>query len=309
MLIVTDSNITDLNYKQMKKDEIFFAPENYTGVQLTQTSANHTANMAKELYSTSESALNNMVFYTTKLSLLGSAEEKLLREGTSTVANISDTLKDIANLKSLIAWLREAIKAKERLISEAQCSGFDDYGIEVPERPERAAYISKEDYIATLGIKERNRYYYLEAVCATIGQYIHPDGVYAQQRAALKKVIAEPNTVQGSGRDTLLYSKTPSLPLQEVEDTFMSLQNTYRSYQAELNSIKYQIEDAVNKDTAAKNIEYSKAIEDYNNKMAMLNAQLEEKRKQAVLAASNLKIIIPDSLKAIYERVNSLGKD
>ena len=43
--------------------------------------------------------------------------------------------------------------------------------------------------------------------------------------------------------------------------------------------------------------------------MAMLNAQLEEKRKQAVLAASNLKIIIPDSLKAIYERVNSLGKD
>ena len=287
----------------MEKDKIFFGESG-----LTQTSANHIANMAKELYSTAESVLDNMTFYTTTLSLIGSPEERLIKQGLGSLDNIPETMASIAELKSLIAWLREAIKAKERLISEAQCSGFDDYGMETPERPERAAYISKEDYIATLSIKERNRYYYLEALCATIGSYIHPGGKFASERDQLKKIISEPHQVSGSGRDTLLYTRQPSVELDKVEDVFMSLQNTYRSYQAELNSIKYQIEDAVNKDTAAKNIEYSKAIEDYNNKMAVLNAQLEEKRKQAVLAASNLKIIIPDSLKAIYEKVNSLGK-
>lgn len=292
----------------MEKDKIFFAPDGYTGVQLTQTSANHIANLAKELYSTAESALENYVFYTTKVKLLGSTEESLLKEGVNSVAEIPDSLKMIAELKSLIAWLREAIKAKERLIKEAQKASYEDFGIDVPEAPEREAYITGEDYIATLNVKQRNRYYYLEAFCATIGEYIHPGGTYATEREQLKKIISEPNTVSGSGRDTLLYTRTPSLTLAEVENTFMSLQNTYREYQAELNSIKYEIENYVTQDTTRKNIEYSHAMGVYNSQMKLAEAQLAEKRKEAVNTASSLKIIIPDSLKHIFETVQALGK-
>jgi hypothetical protein len=70
----------------------------------------------------------------------------------------------------LIAWLRESIKAKERLIKEAENTSYEDYGLEVPERPERAEYITEDDVIGMWSIKQRNRYYYLDTLCATIGQ-------------------------------------------------------------------------------------------------------------------------------------------
>lgn len=289
----------------MEKDKIFFSED---GKGLTSTSANYISNQAKHCYQTTQQALDEMVFYTTTVKLLSSSDMNLLKEGVKTVADVPQMMKDIAMYRSLISWCREAISAKERLIKEAQNGGYEYYGIEVPKSPEREDYVSSDDVIATFNIKQRNRYYYLEAFCATIGQYIHPGGVYATERDQLQKVIHEPNTVSGSGRDALLYSRKPSLNPQEVEDTFMSLQQTYREYQAELNSIKHEIEETVNKDTAEKNIRYSEACKAYSDTMKVLDAELTRKRKEAVTAASNLKIVIPDSLKDIYEKVSKLGK-
>ena len=287
----------------MEKDKIFFGEQG-----LTSTSCNFIANLCKELYQATEAALNSMVFYTTTVKLMGSSTTDMLKEGVTTVKDIPEALKMVAELKNLIGWCREAISAKERLIKEAQNGGYEYYGIEIPKSPEREDYISSDDVIAEFNIKQRNRYYYLEAFCATIGQYIHPGGVYATERDQLQKIIHEPNTVSGSGRDALLYSRKPSLDPQEVEDTFMSLQQTYREYQAELNSIKHDIEEKVNKDTAEKNIAYAEACKNYSDTMKVLDAELTRKRKEAVTAASNLKIVIPDSLKDIYEKVSKLGK-
>lgn len=289
----------------MDKDKIFFSED---GKGLTSTSAGFCANMAKELYQATEAALNSMVFYTTTVKLMGSSTTDMLKEGVTTVKDIPEALEMIAKLKSLIAWLRESVRAKERLIKEAQDRGYEYYDIKVPESPKREDYISSDDVIAEFNIKQRNRYYYLEAFCATIGQYIHPGGVYATERDQLQKIIHEPNTVSGSGRDALLYSRKPSLDPQEVEDTFMGLQQTYREYQAELNSIKHDIEERLNKDTAEKNIAYAEACKSYSDTMKVLDAELTRKRKEAVTAASNLKIVIPDSLKDIYEKVSKLGK-
>lgn len=287
----------------MEKDKIFFGESG-----LTSTSANYIANVAKELYRISEETLDNMILYTTTVKLLGSSEESTLREGWSSVEQVEPILQDIAGLKSLISWLREAIKAKENLIKEAQDSTYEDYGLAYPEKPEREEYMSREDYIASLSVKQRNRYYYLEAVCATFGQYIHPGGVFANEREQLLKVIHEPHTLSGQGRDALLYTRMPSVNSQDVEDTFLHLQDVYRSYQAELNSIKHEIEEAVNKDTATKNIEYNEALKLYKYEMSQIDAELTMRRKDAVTAASNLKIIIPDSLQNIYEKVKNAGK-
>ena len=287
----------------MEKDLIFFGDNG-----MTQTSANHIANMCKEYYSSLEKSLNSIRFYTTKVKLIGSNEESLISEGVDSVSHVESYLKSIAKLKSLIAWLREAIKAKERLIKEAQDGGYDYYGIEIPELPEKEAYATENDVIATLGIKERNRYYYLGAFCSTIGEYIHKGGVFSRERDALMEVVHKPNEVSGSGRDTIIYTKTPSLNVNEVEDAFMSLQNTYREYQAELNSIKYQIENTVRKDNSEKDIEYSKKYEVYSSQMSAAAAVLSEKRNEAVRKASDLKIVVPDSLKDIYEEVRNLGK-
>lgn len=288
----------------MEKDLIFFSEQG-----LTSTSANFISNLAKERYSSIVQALESIVFYTTTIKLLGTNETTVLKEGVMSVATVESDLKKIAKLKSLIAWLRESIKAKERLIKECQDGDYEYYSITVPERPERESYITSDDVIATFNIKQRNRYYYLEAYCATIGEYIHPSGTFAQEREQLHKIMHEPRTVSGNGRDTLIYSRTPSLPVDQVENTFMELQQTYREYQAELNSIKHQIEETVNKDTAQKNIEYSEKLSAYKTEMITIDAELTRKRKEAVTAASNLKIIIPDSLKEIYDEIKELGKD
>jgi hypothetical protein len=287
----------------MEKDKIFFGEAG-----LTTTSANYTANIAKEMYRGLEQELQAIVFYTTTVKLLDSSEINLIREGVTTVSDVKQKLQDIAQLKSLIAWLRESIKAKERLIKEAENTSYEDYGLEVPERPERAEYITEDDVIGMWGIKQRNRYYYLDTLCATIGQYIHPDGTFAKEREQLQKILHEPHKVSGSGRDTLLYNYTSSVPTSEIEDTFMDLQQTYRGYQAELNSLKHQVQEAVQLDQATKNGQYSLELQNWQGQMAVIDAVLKEKRHQATVAAQNLKIIIPDSLKPIYEKVQKVGK-
>lgn len=287
----------------MEKDKIFFGESG-----LTTTSANYTANMCKELYRGLEQELQAIVFYTTTVKLLDSSEVNLIREGVTTVSDVKQKLHDIAQLKSLIAWLREAIKAKERLIKEAENTSYEDYGLEVPERPERAEYITEDDVIGMWGIKQRNRYYYLDTLCATIGQYIHPDGTFAKEREQLQKILHEPHKVSGSGRDTLLYNYTASVAPGNVEDSFMDLQQTYRGYQAELNSLKHQVQEAVQLDQATKNGQYSLELQNWQGQMAVIDAVLKEKRHQATVAAQNLKIIIPDSLKPIYEKVQKVGK-
>jgi hypothetical protein len=287
----------------MKKDEIFFGEAG-----LTSTSANFIANLAKETYSTIEKSLQNMTFYTTTFKLIGTEKEELLKQGDCSVDEVLSSMEKIAGLKTLIAWLREAIKAKERLTAENNNHSYEYYGIEVPERPVQEDSITADDYIATLNIKQRNRYYYLESFCSTIGEYIHPNGAFSKQRDSLAKAIAEPNYIQGEGRDTILYTKTPTVSQDTIEEKFMELQQEYRQYQAELNSIKHEIETAVNEDIQRKNVAFEAKVTDYQEKMAVTNATLRSKKLEELDRVSKLKIIIPDNLKSIYDIIQNLGK-
>lgn len=287
----------------MEKDKIFFAESG-----LTSTSANYVANMAKEMYKGMEQELQAIVFYTTTVKLLDSPETNLLREGVASVSDVKEKLYDIAQLKALIAWLREAIKAKERLITEASVCSYDDFGLKCPTAPVREDYITENDVIATWNIKQRNRYYYLEALCATIGGYIHPGEVFSTQRDELQKILHEPHKVSGSGRDTLLYARQASLPVQDVENCFMELQATYRSYQAELNSLKHQIEETLQKDKFEKNLKYQTECSLYKDTKAAVDAELKAYVHNEVTLTQNLKITIPDSLKPIFDKVSKAGK-
>jgi hypothetical protein len=212
----------------MKKDFIFLGVNG-----LTSTSANFIANIAKEMYQEEETKLDNVRFYTTTISLIGSTEKHTISEGVNTTCDICPSLERIAKLKSLIAWLREGIKAKENLIKEVASATYKDYDMIPPERPVKEDYITADDVIGTFRIKELNRYYHLETFCATIGKYIHNNGSFSKEREKLHKVIVEPHEVDGSGRDAILYTKKPSVHINEVEDTFMNLQQLYREYQAE----------------------------------------------------------------------------
>lgn len=286
----------------MEKDRIYFAESG-----LTTTSANHIANLCKEMYQGMEKKLNSICFYTTKIELLGSGKESVLQEGVSNVDFVFDYINDISQLKSLIAWLREAIKAKDRLIKEAKNLGFEDIGIEVPKEPLMEKTITDDDVLATWTIKERNKYFQLETFCSVIGKLIHNDGPISKSRDNLYKVINQPNLLKGEGRDAILYKMTPSMSEEDVDAMFMNLQDLYRTNQAQLNSLKYSIETAVNEDEIAKNAKYTEELSQYNKQMNKLMADVVKIRKEKEVEASQLKIRIPDSLKEIYEKVKQIG--
>lgn len=289
----------------MEKDKIFF---NESG--LTTTSANHVANLAKEAVETLVTSVEGIQFYETKLALLGSEKSNIIELGTTPelLDSIKPKLMEIAQYKSLIAWLREAIKAKERLILEAKNlldeEIIEKLKIETPERPSREEDPSISDIVATWNIKQRNRYYYLETVCATIGTYIHPHGKFSEERKDLKDKLNNPNRVSGSGRDTVLYTYTPTVSQTKVDNIFFDLQKTYREYQAELNSMKHSVNMEIEKIEREHSAAYNIATANYKDIMMNVNAQVNAYRQEAIEKAQNLKITIPDSLKEIFSKVN-----
>ncbi len=174
----------------MQKDLVFFKKEGEEGVALTSTSANHIANLAKEYIQGVETQLNNICFFNAEVALVGSTGTSIIQTGeTSEVLNnLQSLLEGVAQAKSLIAWLREGIKAKESLVKGLQTISLEDWckenGIAKPEAPCYGLVLTEIEYYASLPIKERNRYYQLETEAAVLGKYIHPDGHLSDARAA-----------------------------------------------------------------------------------------------------------------------------
>ena len=280
----------------MLKDKIFFGESG-----LTTTSANHIANIAKEKYQLLLKQLETITLYNTNIGLIGS-EKQPLSYGVETLSNVKSSLETIAQLKSLIAWLREAIKAKERLFEDFKSENF---GLVAPIQPICENVMTEDEYVAAWSIKKRNRYYFLETMCATIGSYIHPNGAFAKAREEYMNKLTNPLRVVGQGRDTTIYEYVPSVDSEEVENTFMTLQSEYRSYQSELNSLKYEIEEAIRSDNLAKSNKYSSEMRNYEASLENYNAEIKTLRLKENERISNLKIIIPDSLQKIYQEVKA----
>lgn len=179
----------------MKKDMIFFSTD---GQGLTSTSANHIANLAKEMVRGIEVSLEALVLYSTSVALIGNDSDKTLTIGATDeeLEAIPHKLRTVAKAKSLIAWLREAIKAKERLLKEAEAYSLEEYckdrDIEMPKAPVMRNMLSEDDYYASLSVAERNRYYELETLAAVIGESIHPGAVSPMRAKPLPPISRLP---------------------------------------------------------------------------------------------------------------------
>lgn len=295
----------------MKKDMIFFSTD---GQGLTSTSANHIANMAKEMVRNIQAQLGALRFYSTSVALIDSDSEKTLTVGAGTgdLEAVPSMLRTVAKANSLIAWLREAIKARENLFAEVDDYSLEDYckdrGIEYPKPPRSGEPITDNDYYASLSVAERNRYYELETLASVIGQAVHPDGCMAQAREELAARIQAPNEVNGSGRDTLIYTYTPTVAPEAVDDIYFRLQKLHRETQATLNAIKFECSKAVKDSEIKEKTEYADASEAYSERMTLLRAELARYKSERTRAIGDYKILIPESLKAIYDEVSHLGK-
>lgn len=295
----------------MKKDMIFFSTD---GNGLTSTSANHIANMAKEMVRDIESSLVDLTLYSTSVALIGNGSVNTLREGdkADTLEEIRGKLHTVAKANSLIAWLREAIKAKERLLDETATMTMEEYmkmkDITLPKAPERGKALTEDEYYASLSVDQRNRYYALEALASVLGKAIHPDGAVANAREELGKRIRNPRSVEGNGRDALIYEYLPTVTMAQVDEVYFKLQNEFRETQAALNAIKFECRKALKESEIEVQTAYAEAQAKYDSEWKRILAELTTYVKKHTREIGDYKIIIPQSLKGIYDEVTSLGK-
>ena len=112
----------------------------------------------------------------------------------------------------------------------------------------------------------------------------------------------------GNGRDTIIYTYTASIHPYEVEAKFMEMQNLHRSYQAELNSMKHEIETILENDRKEKNLDFQHEYLVWSNKKVDINNQLHVLKNEKLSELQKLKIVIPDGLKSVYEEISATGK-
>ena len=273
---------------------------------LTITSANHLANVAKEKYEALQSKLESLKLYSRDYTLVvnGNTYRVENESEQSELEKLSSCLKEIGMFKSLIAYLREAIKAKQAL---SQDEAFEKHveelvkaGREDLEKPVEKQVISFEEEIDKLSAEQKARYYTLEAKCATIGAFIHPDGVFAKARKAFFEHKKDPVKVAGKGQEAEIHMFSSSFTDETVDGQFFALQTEYRSAQAEFNRLKGEIEERV--------AEANKVIA--SESLGAMKLWVEARKVERVKydeAVKALKVVIPQNLREVYERVNAVA--
>lgn len=295
----------------MKKiNSVFFGEHG-----ITSSSANHLANLAKEIIVGYEAKINNLNFVTTRIDIVGSQsqEGKIIQQGLteSNLLEVRDALEKIAGLNAFTSWMREAIKARDEEHNEILRKDFFDWvkenNLEL-EEPQKEEEYNAMDVIADFNIKERNEYFYYQAVAASIGKYIHPNGVISSARSKLLDTLLKPYSTQGEGKDTLILSHKPSVESSKVDELFFELQKWHRANEQKLNQIKYQMKRKVADREIENNNEYKLKKEKYNSRLSELMIQFNDWKLKENKKLMNLKIVIPEALQQTYEFLSSLEK-
>lgn len=291
----------------MEKDLIFFGENG-----ITDTKANNIADLAKLSYTDDETELYGISFVDEKVETIDGERSKDLAYGTKNLSDIEEKVERIGKLKSLCAWLREAVAAHQRIIKQTRSYSVSDYcskhGIEYPDVPVRETTMTEDDAIASFDIKKRNRYYYLEAQASTIGQFIHKNGAIDSARKFYYEKMNNPRRTSGSGLDTLIYTYSPSIEKERIEDLFYTLQQKHATFQSELNQLKSEIKSRVMNDEIEKNKAYEDALKEYTDKSSKIHSQYSTWQAEELKRVSALKIVIPNALKDIYESIALRGK-
>ena len=292
-----------------KVNEIFFSEHG-----LTSTSASHLADLAQEVIAGHEVKLKNMTFVTTKVDIVGSASEsgKTVCAGydENMLNQVRPILEEIASMNAFCAWMREAVKAKDKELKQVVNFTFEEWctlqGVEIPSSPSFPKETTEADIIAQMNIKERNRYLQLEAVAATIGKYIHPGGQFSSAREELLNGIMKPYSTDGNGKDTLIYARVPSVDPQKVENVFFELQKWHRQNERELNKMKFAIKKQAEKQTLENTHQFKQKLEREKQCYMAFFTQYKEWQLKEQERISKLKINVPEALQETYDRLSRL---
>ena len=286
---------------------------------MTSTEAQNICNIAKEAVTNEHERLSAVSFYDTEIASIISPEAFIKTKiSPNDISWISESLDKIGRYNALNAWLKEAIKAKEEAMDEVDIMDvttldfYEDYI--KPEEP-TIGYDSfdEEQIMSEWSADKLNRYYTLNSEAAVIGKYIHDSGAIAKARKDLVNKMANPSTVSGQGRETIVFKYIPSVDTEVVEGIYMSLLAKHRKLNAELNSLKAEIKETINKKNIEasiafrdKHTEWEYKISEYYSLVKQRDAKINEYKISEKERISKLKINVPSSLMDTYKEIKAL---
>lgn len=285
---------------------------------MTSTEAQNICNIAKEAVTNEHERLSAVSFYDTEIASIISPEAFIKTKISPNDINwISESLDKIGRYNALNAWLKEAIKAKEEAMAEVDTMDvttldfYEDYI--KPEEPTICYDFDEEQIMSEWSADKLNRYYTLNSEAAVIGKYIHDSGAIAKARKDLVNKMANPSTVSGQGRETIVYKYIPSVDTEVVEGIYMSLLAKHRKLNAELNSLKAEIKETINKKNIEasiafrdKHTEWEYKISEYYSLVKQRDAKINEYKISEKERISKLKINVPSSLMDTYKEIKAL---
>ena len=299
--------------KEYVFNDIYFGEEG-----MTSTSAQHVSAMANVMVQDVKQHLMGLRLYEKSIRVIGDVECKV-EEVNNTLPEISDGVKQICKANALIAWLREAVKEREKAQQYVQDMTLDKWmelhGIEKPTSPQPPMMpkINFQDYNTILEtgltVKEYNRFVELNSALAVYGEMIHDKGLLTRQKNELARIMQNPTEVKESGRDTIITTYKVDVNIgTDLDKLYTELQSEYRKLQAEKNGIEAKFSNMAMAYQTRKMEEWKAAKSQYDRDLTRVNSELvgiqtrmQEWKKQRLEELAALKIIIPNDLKALYK--------
>lgn len=299
--------------KEYVFNDIYFGEEG-----MTSTSAQHVSAMANVMVQDVKQHIMGLRLYEKSIRVIGDVECKV-EEVNNTLPEISDGVKQICKANALIAWLREAVKEREKAQQYVQDMTLDKWmeleGIEKPTSPQPPMMpkINFQDYNTILDtgltVKEYNRFVELNSALAVYGEMIHDKGLLTRQKNELARIMQNPTEVKESGRDTIITTYKVDVNIGvDLDKLYTELQSEYRKLQAEKNGIEAKFSNMAMAYQTRKMEEWKAAKSQYDRDLTRVNSELvgiqtrmQEWKKQRLEELAALKIIIPNDLKALYK--------
>ena len=301
--------------KEYVFNDIYFDEEG-----MTSTSAQHVSAMANVMVQDVKQHLMGLRLYEKSIRVIGDVECKV-EEVNNTLPEISDGVKQICKANALIAWLREAVKEREKAQQYVQDMTLDKWmelhGIEKPTSPQPPMMpkINFQDYNTILEtgltVKEYNRFVELNSALAVYGDMIHDKGLLTRQKNELARIMQNPTEVKESGRDTIITTYHVDVNVSvDIDNLYTQLQSEYRKLQAEKNGIEAKFSNLAMDYQTRKMDEWKAAKAQYDRDLTAINSQLvgydtqmKEWKKQRLEELAALKIIIPNDLQPLYKEL------
>ena len=307
----------------MKETQPEFNPNNYfVGKDekgMTISSASKLANLAKERNREDQLFIDNLKFYNNEMSLLVSPNEKVtLSEGLAGTpdefAKIKEALSRIARYNAFIAWIREAIEAKEDLKMDVQGSILSEWceqkGISYPKKPENRIEEDLEGKQSSKSatMEEMAQYFIAQSKASTLGQAIHPSGAIEIARREVIEAEITPSVREGVGKDTVIFTKNLTASKESVNDFYMELQADWRHAESKVNEAngEWKSKDDITR-IELLNI-YNAKVRDYENETSRIKADWEKWKLEEIRRIGKLKIRIPYALQPVLDELLALGK-